>query len=263
MPDALARLQQRFADALLDPQHVPPDLFRPASDQARTANLLALYRGNLSANWSRALGAAFPVIQALLGEEFFHALARSYGRGLSYRNGDLNGLGRDFAAFIAEFGPLTDYPYMADMARVEWALQQAHYGPDAPALTAPALAAVAPDRLGDLRPGLHPNVRLLASEWAIGDIWFAHQPGSTRPLPATPEGPSRLVACRPRWRAELREPALGEFLALEALAAGSTLTEALERGFDADPDFDPGTALPRWLEDGLLTSPDTLAGARP
>ncbi|WP_157817804.1 hypothetical protein [Candidatus Thiodictyon syntrophicum] len=50
---------------------------------------------------------------------------------------------------------------------------------------------------------------------------------------------------------ETREP---EPAALRAIEQGATLGEALEQGLDADPDFDPAQALPRWLGAGAVAS---------
>ena len=72
---ALAAGQQAFATALLDVNREAAFLRQcqgPAS-----AERFALYRGNLSATWRRTLGHAYPVVLALVGEEFFAGLARA------------------------------------------------------------------------------------------------------------------------------------------------------------------------------------------
>ncbi len=67
--------QQAFATALFDPAAALPS-FAGAAVQER----FALYRGNVSATWRRTLGHAYPVVLALVGEDFFGGLARAYGR---------------------------------------------------------------------------------------------------------------------------------------------------------------------------------------
>ncbi len=250
MSDGLADIQRHFAAGLLDGELDPVELFRgPAT---RTSRRFALYRGNLAANWYTALHGAYPVVEALVGEEFFRAMARSYGRRHGYQAGDLNRFGSALADFIAGFEALADYPYMADMARLEWALHLAHYGPDLPALEVRALAGLDPAGLDGLRLTLHPNTTLLAFDWAIGRIWQAHQPQAEVSLPDSPAGPCRLIVHRRGWKAECRAAGEGEFAALQAIEAGCTLGEALEQGGLAEADFDPMDALPRWMADGLL-----------
>lgn len=249
-----------MADGLLDAGTEPVALFRgPAAVSARR---FALYRGNLTANWQRALAGAYPVLEALVGDEFFRALARRYAHSHPCREGDLNHFGAALAAFLGDFGGLDDYPYMADVARLEWALHRAHYGSDEAPLAPAALAAIEPALLGESRIALHPTVALIASKWAIGHIWRAHQPAATEPLPYELHAACRMIVHRPRWRAECREAGIGEFAALQALARGEHLGDALERAADAESDFDPGATVARWLDEGLwlTATPPTTQG---
>ena len=252
MPDDLAALQARFAAGLLAAGDHPAGLFR--GDAARAARRFALYRGNLTANWESALGNAYPVIRRMLGDEFFRALAREYGRATPQTEGDLNRFGRHLPGFLDTFAPVADYPYLPDMARLEWALHAAHQAADTPALDAATLSTLDADRLDALRLALHPAATLLRSDWAIDALWQAHQPDGP-PWPEALAQPSRLAVCRPRWRAELLCLSPGEYTALAAIADGRTLGEALESAFADDAHFDPAHALPRWLDAGVLILP--------
>lgn len=250
MPDTLAQIQRHFADGLLDGRLTPTELFRGPGELA--ARRFGLYRGNIGANWARALGAAFPVIQALVGEEFFYALARSYGRQHAYQEGDLNRFGGAFPDFLDGFEPVREYPYFADVAWLEWALHCAHYAADAPALRAEEIAALAPGHFETLCLGWRPGAELIASNWAIAAIWRAHQPDTGEALPARVDRPCRVLVWRPQWRAQMRELSAGEYAALAAVTDGRPLGEALECALDAEPGFDPAAALPRWIADGLF-----------
>ncbi|WP_020504862.1 HvfC/BufC N-terminal domain-containing protein [Lamprocystis purpurea] len=247
----LKQLQARFAAALLAPGGDPGRLFRGAPDLM--ARRFALYRGNLTANWERALANAYPVIKALVGEEFFRALAREYGRAVPLTEGDLNRFGQLLAGFLEHFPPVADYPYLPDMARLEWGLHQAHYARDTPHLTPQTLAALGIAGLDGLRLALHGACTLVESPWDVLGIRQAHAP-SGAPWPEDLAQTSRILVCRPRWRAEVMPLSAGELAALRAIDRGETLGEALEQGGDADPDFDPAQAVPRWLGAGAFAS---------
>ena len=249
MSDTLAELQTRFAAGLLDPREPPLDLFR--GDAELQARRYALYRGNLSAHWERALGNAYPVIRALVGEEFFLGLARSYGRRHACTEGDLNNFGADLAVFLDDFDAARSYPYFADVARLEWALHRAYYAADKPALSAAEFAGIDAEALDGLHLRPRAGVALLASPWACATIWLAHQPGGPS-LPRQLDTPSRALIYRPRWRATLRSLGAGEFAALEGLLNGASLGTALEAAVVADADFDPSAALARWIADALF-----------
>lgn len=254
---ALARLQARFAAGLLTAGDNPVALFREdgTGDPERTRRRFALYRGNLVANWEKALANAYPVLKRLVGNEFFRALAREYGRAMPLEEGDLNAFGRGLASFLDDFAPVAEYPYMADMARLEWALHLAYYGADEASLSLEALAAMDAETLDGLRLRLRQVCTLIQSRWAVVGIWQAHQqPGQAPAWPADIRRPSQCLICRPRWRAELLELSPGELAALRAITEGAPLGAGLETGADADPTFDPAAALPRWLQSGIFNT---------
>ena len=245
----LGAAQALFADALFEPeqQDAALALFR-GSDNAQR---FALYRGNLVATWSKTLAGAYPVLQALVGEEFFAALARAYGMANPSQDNDLNRFGASFAGFLDTFEHVAGYPYFGDMARLEWALHCAHYAADAPALDPARLAALGPAQFETLRVTLAPACALHASPWATVALWQAHQPGG----PAFPEelhAASLAVVARPLWKTELAALTPAAHAALACLAGGATMGAALDTAFELDDDFDVGTHLRQWLELGLL-----------
>src|SRR4249920_487482 len=86
----LERQQAKFAEALTDPLRAQDIAAEIAGRDSRTLDRLALYRGNVHAAWEKALANAYPVVRALVGEEFFGGLARAYGRAHPSNSGDLN-----------------------------------------------------------------------------------------------------------------------------------------------------------------------------
>ena len=257
-PDSseLARLQARFAAGLLTAGNDPTELFR--GDSARSARRFALYRGNLTANWERSLGNAYPVLRRLVGEAFFRALGREFGRARRLTVGDLNCFGDGLPDFLDSFAPVADFPYVPDMARLEWALHRAHYAADMPALDFATLAAMNANGLDAVQLRLRVPCTLLRSAWDIVGIWQAHQE-QTPDWPSDIGQPSHCLVHRPRWRAEVMPLTPGAFSALVTIADGASLGTALEAGAQADECFDPAVALPRWLEAGVfaaIASPD-------
>jgi uncharacterized protein len=247
---ALAQSQQAFADGLFDPARAPQAL-APLAPHGQLAHRYALYRGNLSATWHKALAAAYPVIAQLVGDEFFEALSKAYGRAHPSDSGDLNRFGAHFAAFLAGFPHVADLPYLPDMARLEWALHRAHYAPDAPAATAAALAALAPDAFEQCAPGLHPACTPLALDTSVVALWQAHQPDGP-PFPRQMDAASYCLVARPRWKTGVTPLPAASYAALAVLRDGGTFGAALDAAFDADEDFDMAGQLQCWLEAGAI-----------
>lgn len=111
---------------------------RPASPPPTRPRPRAAYRNNVAVSLGQALGRRFPVIQRLVGDEFFAALARAYLAADPPRSPVLMEWGAGFADFLAGFRPLAGWPFMADVARIEWARGLAFHAADAPPWTLPS-----------------------------------------------------------------------------------------------------------------------------
>ena len=250
-PD-MADRQQDFAAALFAPDAVAPLLARLKGDCG--AGALALYRGNLLATWDKTLSAAYPVLRQLVGDEFFSALTRTYGMANPSGDADLNRFGASFAQFLERFEHVADYPYLADMARLEWALHRAHFAADASALDAAALGALAPPQLEAARFTLHPACSLLALDWAVVALWQAHQPDSGVDFPASMAVPGFALVTRRYFRAEVAPLGRAAHAALSVLAAGQDFGAALDAALERDEDVDVAANLQQWLQLGVLTA---------
>ena len=249
---ALAAGQQAFAAALLDMAHSESVLLQ-MQGTAR-AERLGLYRGNLGATWRRTLGHAYPVVLALVGEEFFGGLARAYGRTYPSQDPDLNQFGSHFASFLSDFPPAAELPYLPDMARLEWALHLAHYAADAAGLPASTLAGLAPDQLETSRFGMHPACALIASPWQVLALWQAHQEGDSKGVfPEDLAGDTYVLVCRPQWKAQGAALDAAGHAALSLLQQGQVFGAALDAAFELDEAFDLGGQLRHWLAHAVLT----------
>jgi uncharacterized protein (UPF0276 family) len=225
----------------------------PSSHADHAASRLAIYRANLTANWDKALSSAYPVIRQLVGPEFFAALARAYGKAHPSQDADLNRFGDHFADFLTSFEHVAQYPYVPDMARLEWHVHQAHYAPDLPALDAKHFASLTPAGLEASRFTLHPACALVASNWLVAHLWQAHQPGGPA-FPADVHAASHALVARPRWQAQVHVLAPAAHAALAMLGAGNSFGDALDAAFALDGDFDLGGNLKQWIELGVFAA---------
>jgi uncharacterized protein (UPF0276 family) len=242
-------MQQAFGAALFDPARSAELAPWLKGEEGR----LGIYRANLGAGWTRALGASHPVLRQLVGDAFFGALARAYGRVHPSQDPDLNRFGAGLAAFLEGYAPAAALPYLPDMARLEWLVHDSFYAPDAPDApdVAATLAGLDPDSFEASGALLHPSLRLYASAWATPALWWAHQPEG----PAFPQEVARAshaLVLRPRFRVEVMDSSAAEVAALARLAAGERFGAALDAAFEADADFDLGAHLRRWLEKGIV-----------
>lgn len=221
---------------------------------------LAAYRANAGAAAERALAAAYPTVQQLLGEESFAAVARALWRRHPPQRGDLAQWGQALPDWLADAEDLAGEPYLADVARVDWAVHRAESAPDA-MLDPAVLQHLAGDAAERARLVLAPGAALVISPHPVATIWQAHRHDgpdrfdAVRAAFAAGTGEAAFV-CRPAWRGEVAALALAEAAFTQALLDDLSLGEAL----DAAPDLDFEAWLARalaagWLADITLPEP--------
>lgn len=252
----LAAMQARFAAAILTPAAAADalPLFQGAEEQ--NSGRLALYRGNLTEHWSRTLAGAYPVLLRQLGEDFFYAMARLYGRQHPSDSGDLNRFGAHMADFLARFEPAAPYPWLPDLARLEWALHLTHYAADGDPFDPACIAGMTPATMNSLHLGLHPACSLHTFAWDVVTLWQAHQQEPPAPWEDGLQRPVTALVYREGWRAQVRALGSTEAAAIAALRHMPSVGALLEGVLTLDPACDIGALFGRWLADTILQRGD-------
>lgn len=232
-------LQAAFAAALLDPAAPCPAGLKSwnGSDPEQR---FAVYRNDVVVSLIDALADTYPVTQALVGEDFFRAMARIYVLAHPPRSPALACYGQDFAEFITGFAPAASVPYLADMARLEMARVQSFHAADAEGAPLAEIQRfiAEPDLLPGLRIGLHPSIFCLASPFAVASLWFAHQGQALSIGEVDPYVAEHALLMRQGLVVELRTVSFAEHLFVSQLAANSPLGRAAQAALEADADFE-------------------------
>ena len=132
---------------------------------------VGIYRHHAFATLGDALQTTFPVVCRLVDKRFFAYAAHEYLREHPPHSRCLVEYGADFADFLARFTPSQKLPYLADVARFEWALNIATTVRKATSLQAETLAAVPPGEAAYVAFRLQPSLSYFASPWPIDTIW--------------------------------------------------------------------------------------------
>ena len=249
----LSALQAQFGAGLDAPVCAADALEIFLGEPEQVKNRFEIYRGNTMANAVKAIGATYPVIEKMVGAEFFAGLAREYRSRFPSNSGDLNEYGESFAAFLAGFAPAKEIPYLADMARLEWQVHLAHYAADPAPFDPARLASVPPERQLRLRPWLHPACHVLHSDHPIARLWEVHQDAFSGEFEVDfSQGPAHALVFRPRYRVEVARIGEAEAAFLAAALAGGTLETALAAAQSRSAIFDLGRALGKWVESSVI-----------
>lgn len=138
---------------------------------------LAVYRDTAHSTLGNALALTYPAVRRLVGADFFDGAAQAFIRAQLPHSGCLNDYGAGYPAFIAAFvarhAPAAGLSYLADVATLEWAVNQALHAPDRPALDLARLAALDEAAIATLRLIPHPSISLLFLDYPADLIWRA------------------------------------------------------------------------------------------
>ncbi len=253
---SLRELQHGFVAAVLDQNDGAPALAITPAEAA--AERIAIYRRAAFANYRNALGATYPVVARLTGTPFFNAAVEAFVHDHPSTCGDLNVYGDAFTAFLSSYAPAATLPYLADVARLEWTIDEAGRAPDArraPDSVLAAFGAIAPDRLPALRVTLEPSCRLVASRYPILHLWQVNQTGyEGDDHVSLDEGGQALLVRRDERGIALELLTPGELAWLEALGSGAALGTAIDAALAADAAFDLGVTLSTHIAAGTIAS---------
>lgn len=245
MPELLD-FQDAFVAALAGAPSALSPWLAPGEGEAG----LAVYRNTIARGCVDALVANFPTVLSMVGEDWFRAAAALFAREAPPASAALLDYGEDFPAWLDRFPPALDLPYLAGIAHLDRLWTEALFAAEAPALTAEALAALAPDALATLRLALHPSVRFAAFEAGLPSLWVAARDGrEDLDLSGTPE---TLLLARRDGSVRSRVIGVAETAFLRACRAGQTCAEAAERAALADPDVSLAPLFAALIADGAF-----------
>jgi hypothetical protein len=262
----LPEIQAGFAAAIL--RDDAADVARAIeSDGLTPAARIQLYRNHVLSSLTEALAATYPVVCRLVDRRFFGFAADAYIRHHPPAGPCLFEYGATFPGFLGTFPPCADYPYLADVAHLEWAMNTVLHADETPPISRAALGDVRPEDIGRVVLRIDPSAGWLRSDWPVDRIWAANQPGADPH--ATVDLAAGGVGLEIRRRDEavaLRRLDAPSFGFRAALAEGQTLETALDRALGQNPGFDLAGALRAILDEALVvdfTLEQGGAGGRP
>ncbi|MDA8389270.1 MAG: DNA-binding domain-containing protein [Gammaproteobacteria bacterium] len=169
---SLASCQKAWAEALSAGQFDGADAWID-SDGLPSHRRLWIYHNQLRITWREALETTYPAIVSLTGSRYFRRIARDYGRWHKAPGGNLQDYGAALPAYLAQRPEISLYPYLPDVARLEWARSESVTAAEEPGIRLDALAAFDASAWPDLRLRLAASLRLVASPYPVARIWAA------------------------------------------------------------------------------------------
>jgi hypothetical protein len=200
---------------------------------------LDIYRDNVIGAHRGALDVAFPVVREVLGDRYWEQLLIAEIPTYGTRSPDLHSYGAFMpellTTLIHERKELSNYRYLAELARLEWIVHETQFCADEPVFDWLAFKAISPASQGNLILVTSKTLTLFDSEYAVDGVWHAHQLTESYPLPPAPDG---IQCCISRGRAfdvRVARVSAQEATMLKAIQRGSSLDE-LRAGTECETD---------------------------
>jgi hypothetical protein len=249
-PSPLFELQLRLREAVLGGD-AGDILVEILGEGIEPATRLGIYRNHALATLGNVLRPIYPVVCRLVDERFFAYAIHQYLRARPPCSRRLVEHGSDFADFLATFPACEGLPYLADVARLEWALYSALAKRQPKPLRADTLAAVSSEEAAYTVLRLQPSLSYLSSPWPIDAIWQANQLDEVPTVDLGYGGANLEIRCDAAtvfWR----QLNFATFAFRKSLADGRALAAALAAANLCDPSFDPAATLRAVFAEGLV-----------
>ena len=219
------------------------------------ATRLSVYSDAYRARLAEALEANMPHLRELLGAEEFGGVARRYIDTHPSQYASIRWFGDRLAHELERSH--APQPWIAELARWEWALAASFDARDAVALGIESLGAVAPGDWAELRLAFHPSVQVLTLQTNAQALFKALSETRTAPQPAALERAQPWLLWRQDLKTQYRSLEPDETAALEVVRSGGSfgeMCEALCEWHEAEevPLVAAGM-LKRWIVEELLT----------
>lgn len=212
------------------------------SRQLSSLDRLGIYANAYYARLIECFHDEFPALLHTLGEETFDAFVFGYLQTYPSRSYTLGHLSADFPGFLAETRPASDESdpdggeqaeadwadFLVDLATLERAYSEVFDGPGdehEPGLDVDALAAIGPDRFGDVVLLPAASLRLLTLRSPVHE-YISGIRRQTDPLPP-PAQPTWLAIWRRDYSVRREAITPCQYALLEAILAGCPLGEAI------------------------------------
>ncbi len=217
--------QTDFVAAIMDPALATPNHIVDPNGNP-TDKRFNVYRNNVISSLLEAMSQAFPIVEKLVGHEFFREMARIYIRNNPPSSPLMMFYGKNFPKFIENFEPAKSVPYLSDIARLEFARRVTYFAGDASPPPKAVLDGVDPEKIAECCFVLRPALNVISSKFPIYDIWKRNFDDKEHPIGKSAQD---ALITRPYMEVLVQPVPVGTKTFIDLLRIGVSLGVAVER----------------------------------
>jgi hypothetical protein len=233
----LDKLQNEFWAALTDSNNAVLTSIR---DQGKLepSDRIDIYRTNVMSLHVSVLMSVYPVCEKILGSDYFKQIAKQYFKQHPSHSVDLNQYGDQFPNFLQQQSEqrseLAEYQYLADLAQLEWQIQEVYFSADNIKLDLVEFQNACVNQAGEMSFSLQASVSILDSSYPIAELWEMHQADHAQQQQKVVASKHEyLCIFRDEYQVSLRKISTHLFSLMAAIQERKTLAEIAELFLDS------------------------------
>jgi len=233
----LHELQINFTEALVN---CKPDLIENwiITKNLSGSDRLQIHYNNYIQSLTKALRLIYPLIEKLVGIEYFKALAREYIKLNPSYTKNLTFYGEGFSQFLIHFSPLQSFAYLPEMARLEWSCHEVYYAPEGAIFDINSLRNINEGEYRKIRFNLNPTCRLLDCQFPVHQIWKACQNNPSEEIIVLNGEGDKLLISRIKGEVNIEKLSNAEFNLLAAFSSKKDFEAVSQDFFDQTDLYD-------------------------
>ncbi len=190
---------------------------------------LEVYSGGYGARIHESLSEAYEAVKKILGVELFWSMAQDYAARYPSRHYNLNYAGRFLPEFLNTYARTAGWPFLTDLAELEWKIMTAFHAFDEKPFSPADAAGASAEDWENARFVFQPSVSLQSSEWPVLDIWQNRKLEPEEIKTDFRKKPQHVLVFRigTEVHVKLLDPRQNIFL--QELMNGGTLSDAFEK----------------------------------
>ena len=260
---SLSELQDKFKKRILPERRAfdPKETLLNRQGGEAGESRLDVYAGGYVARVRESLTEVYEAVRQILGPDRFGELCASYVAKHHSQDYNLNYVGRYLSSYLVDSEWSKEFPFLADLAQLEWQINQAFHSFDEVPLNPADIRSIPPEKWENLRIVFQPSVSLLSTHWPVLDLWLGrHQPIGKLSAHKT-QIPERILIGRRELKVRCERLDHNQFELVRHLLGGETLGDACEKLVLAEGEAAPpvGSWFARWVGDALIVRCDLMS----
>ena len=215
---------------------------------------MAVYANGYLVRIREALAEVYEALRHVLGEDKFSGLCHAYVYRHPSFDYNLNFVGKKLPEFLESSLLTKSFPFLPDLARLEWLVWRAFHAFEEPALDSRQIAEIPMDDWEKTQIIFQPSVGLISSLWPILDIWRIRRDSSDKMSVDLTHRPQQILIGRRGDQVRCEGLDENQYRLLSGLLSGKSLGVVCEElaGAADEQEFPIAAWFSEWVRDGLI-----------